>query len=59
MKRSTATIEITDAAGKPLALAVRGMQGLDPLATIAVTGTVTERNDAGLLVVRAKRIEVR
>jgi hypothetical protein len=35
------------------------MQGLDPLATIAVTGTVTERNEAGLLVVRAKRIEVR
>lgn len=59
MKRGTATIEITDAAGKPLALAVRGMQGLDPLATIAVTGTVIERNDAGLLVVRAKRIEVR
>lgn len=59
MKRGTAIIEITDAAGKPLALAVRGVQGLDPLATVAVTGTVTERNDAGLLVVRAKRIEVR
>lgn len=59
MKRGTATIEITDASGKPLSLSVRGLQGLDPLATIAVTGTVTERNDAGLLVVRAKRIEVR
>jgi hypothetical protein len=35
------------------------VQGLEPLATVAVSGTVVERNDAGLLVVRAKRIEVR
>lgn len=59
MKRGTATIEIADAGGRPLPIAVRGLQGLDPLATVAVTGTVTERNDAGLLVVRARRIEVR
>lgn len=59
MRAGTATIEVTGADGKPLALPLRGVQGLDPLATIAVTGTVTERNDAGLLVIRAKRIEVR
>ena len=59
MKRSMATIEIAGDDGLPLALPLRGLQGLDPLATVAVTGTVTERNDQGLLVVRAKRIAVR
>ena len=40
--------------------------GVDPttavsisLVTVAVTGTVTERNDAGMLVVRATKVEVR
>jgi hypothetical protein len=27
--------------------------------TVAVTGTVTDRNDAGMLVVRATKVEVR
>jgi hypothetical protein len=38
---------------------VKGVSGLDPLAMVAVTGTVTERNDAGMLVVRARKIEIR
>lgn len=59
MKRGMATIEIAGDDGLPLALPLRGLQGLDPLATVAVTGTVTERNDQGVLVVRAKRIAVR
>ena len=59
LKRGTATIEITDSNGRPLKVAVRGMSGLDPLAVVAVTGTVSEQNDAGLLVVRATKIEVR
>lgn len=59
MRAGTATIEVAGADGKPLAVALRGVQGLEPLATVAVSGTVVERNDAGLLVVRAKRIEVR
>ena len=54
-----ATIEIAGADGKPLAGSVKGVSGLDPLAIVAVTGTVTERNDAGMLVVRARKIEVR
>jgi hypothetical protein len=53
-----ATIEIAGEDGTPLALPLRGLQGLDPLATVSVTGTVTERNDQGVLVVRAKRIAV-
>jgi quinol-cytochrome oxidoreductase complex cytochrome b subunit len=51
--------EHKDANGKPLAGSVKGVSGLDPLAIVAVTGTVTERNDAGMLVVRARKIEIR
>jgi len=59
MKRGSATIEIAGPDGRPLPVDLRGTADLVPLATVAVTGTVVERNDAGLLVVRAKRIEVR
>jgi hypothetical protein len=59
LKRHIATIEIDGADGKALPVAVKGVAGLDPLATVAVTGTVTEANDAGLLVVRATHIEVK
>ena len=59
MRAGTATVEVAGADGKPLALTLRGSAGLEPLATVAVTGTVVERNEAGLFVVRARRIEVR
>ena len=59
LRAGTATIEIVDAAGKPLPVGLRGVQGLDPLATVAVTGVVADRNDQGLLIVRAERIERR
>lgn len=59
MKRGMATVEIAGADGRPLPVELRGTADLVPLATVAVTGTVVERNDAGLLVVRATRIEVR
>ena len=59
LKRSTATIEFAGSDGRPLKGSIRGMSGLDPLVTVAVTGTVTERNDAGMLVVRATKVEVR
>lgn len=58
IKRSMATIEIAGDDGTPLALPLRGLQGLDPLAMVSVTGIVTERNDQGVMVVRAKRIAV-
>ena len=59
LKRNIATIEIAGSDGRPLPIAVRGLEGLEPLATIAVTGTVTESNEAGLLVIRADRIVVK
>lgn len=59
LKRSMATIELVNAAGEPLPFPVRGASGLVPLATVAVTGTVVEKNDAGVMVVRASRIVVK
>lgn len=59
MKRSMATVEVVGDDGQPLALPLRGLQGLEPLAMVAVTGTVTERNDQGVFVVRARKIAVR
>ena len=58
LRMGTATVEIAGPDGRPLAGSVRGTAGLDPLAVVTVVGTVTDRNDKGLLVVRAKRIEV-
>jgi hypothetical protein len=59
MRAGTATVEVADADGSALRIPLQGAGGLEPLATVAVTGTVTERNDAGLLVIRARKIEVR
>lgn len=59
LRSATATIEIVDVAGEPLPIGLRGVQGLDPLVTVAVTGLVADHNDQGLLVVRAERIERR
>jgi hypothetical protein len=56
MKRGMVTIEVTDADGNPLPLGLEGVSGLEPLATVAVTGTVVEWNDSGAMVVRARRI---
>lgn len=58
LTRSMATIEIAGEDGKALPFSVRGAEGLTPLATVEVTGTVVEANDKGLFVVRAERIRV-
>lgn len=59
MRAGMATVEVVGADGTALRVPLQGSGGLEPLATVAVTGTVAERNDAGLLVIRARRIEVR
>jgi len=59
LKRGMATIELVDAQGVPFGFPVRGAAGLEPLATVAVTGTVVEKNDAGLMVVRASKVVVK
>ncbi len=59
MKRSMATIEFVDAGGQPFPFPVRGASGLEPMALVAVTGTVVEKNDAGLMVVRASKVVVK
>jgi hypothetical protein len=58
LTRNLATIEVAGPDGKVLPFSVRGADGLNPLATVEVTGTVTEANDKGLFVVRATRVRV-
>ncbi|MBL9140561.1 MAG: hypothetical protein JNK53_01730 [Phycisphaerae bacterium] len=58
LKKNMISIEIPGADGKLLPFSVRGAEGLEPLVTVAVTGVVTERNDQGLFVVRAEKIEI-
>ena len=59
LKRGMATVELADASGVAFGFPVRGAHGLEPLATVAVTGVVVEKNDAGLMVVRASKVVVR
>lgn len=59
MKRGMVTVEITDDAGTPLPIALEGVSGLEPLATVAVTGTVVEWNESGAMVVRARKITLK
>jgi hypothetical protein len=58
LKAHTATVEVVGADGKPLQFNVKGASGLEPLATIAVTGKVIEKNDQGVFLVRADKISV-
>ena len=53
----TATIQIVDAAGKPLRLDLSGKQGLSPLARLTVAGEIASR-DGGTLVINARTIHV-
>lgn len=58
LTRNMATIEVVGADGKTLPFSLSGAEGLEPTVTVAVTGTVTERNDQGLFVVRAEKISI-
>lgn len=58
LRANVATIEIAGPDGKPLTFSVQGMRGLEPMATITVTGTVVEHNDQGVFLVRAEKIHV-
>lgn len=59
LKANTATVEVVGADGRPLQFSVKGASGLQPLATVAVTGKVIEKNDQGVFLVRAEKISVK
>ncbi len=54
----TATVQVLGNDGKPLAIGVKGRQGLDPLAKVTVAGEIMPRGDTGVLVINAKQIFV-
>lgn len=54
----TATIQVVDSAGKPLAVDLQGKNGLEPLARVVIAGRVQQGGDPGALVINAQRIYV-
>jgi len=55
---NTATVQLVDADGEPLAASLEGRDGLDKLAWITVVGTVQNKDDTGLFVVNASGLFV-
>jgi hypothetical protein len=58
MAAGTATVQVVGGDGKPLAVSVKGIQGLEPLAKVTVAGEIMPRSDTGALVINAKQIFV-
>lgn len=56
--RGTATVQFVGADGKPLAVSIEGQSGLEPLATVTITGVVAEKDEGGTFVVNATGVHV-
>jgi hypothetical protein len=54
----TATVQFVGTDGKPLAVSIQGLGGLEPLATVTVTGVVAEKDESGVFVVNATGVHV-
>lgn len=57
-KKATASIQIIDAGGRVLKEGIEGVQGIDKLAKVTVTGKVAEGSNADLLIINAAAIRV-
>lgn len=57
--RNMATVQVVDDDGQPLKASLAGVHGLIGLATVVVSGTVEQVDDAGTFVVRAESIHVK
>jgi uncharacterized lipoprotein YajG len=57
-KRATASIQIVGADGRVLKEAIEGVNGIDKLAAITVSGKVAEGSSADLLIVNATALRV-
>ncbi|MFM7260363.1 MAG: hypothetical protein ACKO3W_07135 [bacterium] len=58
LKANTMTLQFTGDDGKVLKTGAQGVHGLEPLALVVIEGVVTEKDDKGTFVVRAKRVFV-
>jgi hypothetical protein len=59
LRNNMATVQVVDDAGQALKIAIQGQQGLEPLKTIVVVGTVLEKDDSGNFVVNAESIHIK
>lgn len=57
--KSSATVQIVDADGKPLKVGLKGVGGLQPLAEVTVKGTVAKTQEGAPMVVNATGIHVK
>ncbi|MHC4991519.1 MAG: hypothetical protein ACYTGC_11115 [Planctomycetota bacterium] len=58
LTRHMATVQVVDGSGNPLKRSLAGQQGLEPLKTVIVTGTV-DTAESGAFVVNAETIHVK
>ena len=58
LKANTMTLQFTGEDGKVLKTGAQDVHGLEPLALVVIEGVVTEKDDKGTFVVRAKRVYV-
>lgn len=59
LQANTATIQVVDAAGRPLKTTLRGVNGIEPLKELLVVGKVKDGGDANSFVIDATRIYVK
>lgn len=57
-RANLATIQFTDADGKPLKTGAQGVGDLEPLALVVIEGVVSEIDDKGTFVVTARKVFV-
>jgi len=53
---NTATVQLVDANGRPLPIALNGVEGLAALDHVVIEGVLIERGDSGGFLVNASRI---
>ena len=58
LKAGTATIQIIDPNGAPFPMTAEGQGGIEPLKTVVIEGTVTEKDANGVFVVNTSSIWV-
>ena len=58
LKAGTATIQIMNSDGAPYPVSAQGQGGIEPLKTLVIEGTVTEKDSSGVFVVDATNIWV-
>lgn len=59
LQANIATIQVVDAAGRPLKTGLGGMHGIEPLKELHIVGKVADGSDANVLVINASAIYIK